>query len=340
MIKKILTFKSPWDDDGNIFSNKTKSNFEDKLKQLNLNFKDGNKILVVFIATILIFWLLSGFYQLKEGEEALVLRFGSINRIATAGLNYKLPSPIEEVIVEQVSQSKRLEIGYRSNGKRTKLNKIIPTESRMLTGDENIVELTCDVVWHIKDLSSYFLYVTNQSLTIKEVSESALREVIGRKKITAILSNKKQEIAQEIETLIQKISDFYQLGIKIDQVQLLKAEPPSEVIDAYRDVQTARADKERSINQAQSYWNDVLPKAKGEAARLNQEATGYKNERIAVAKGDTARFKAILSEYTNNKSITKKRLYLETMEHILINSQKVINSQGVFPHMSINRNNQ
>jgi membrane protease subunit HflK len=282
--------------------------------------------------------LASGVYEVKEGEEAIVIRFGKFVRKGSPGLNYRLPSPIETSVIEKVNQSRRIEIGYRSGvvsrGNNTPQREIA-LESTMLTGDENIAYLNCDVMWHIKNLEDYVFNVSNPEDTVKTTAESVIRDVIAKTPISSLLSSQKQEIADKINELTQKILDQYKIGVEVDQVQLLKAEPPSEVIDAYRDVQTSKADKEREINQAQAYNNDVLPRARGEAAKLLQEAEGYKQEIISTAEGDTQRFNAVLTQYQNAKQVTRDRLYLETMIDVLQGADKVITSSDVLPHMKI-----
>lgn len=336
-LTRILSFKSPWDDqNGDVFNKKRQSPFKEfNFDNMNFGFPFNRKTLQLFLAIIVGVWLLSGLYQVKEGEEAIVLRFGAVARKATPGLNYRLPTPIESTLIEKVNQSRRIEIGYRSSGKKGESTKQVPAESMMLTGDENIVELTIDIMWHIKDLSNYFLSVYNPEDTIKAVGESALREVIGQKKIASILSNQKQEIVNDIEKLAQKILDEYNIGVQIEQVQLLKAEPPAEVIEAYRDVQTARADKEKEINQAYAYRNDVLPKARGAAEKMIQEAESYKKETVSYAEGNIKRFRSVLAEYFHNKQGVKDRIYLDTMEIVLKSNGKIITNQGLLPHMSL-----
>lgn len=336
------SMRSPWDDLGsqeNIFTKKRKGQFNFDKFQFNFS---GKSVILVVIA-FLVLWLANGFYKVEEGEEAAIIRFGKFNRKATSGLNYKLPSPIETVEIEKVAQSRRIEIGYRSNGKSRNnisgdLNKDkdISTESIMLTGDENIIELNLDVMWHISDLSDYLFKVTNPEETVKAVSESAIREVIGNIPIASVLSNQKQEIAEKTEKLIKQILEQYKIGVIIEQVKLLKAEPPKEVIQAYRDVQTAKADKEKEINEAQSYRNNILPKARGDAAKIYEESEGYKVEVIAKAEGDAARFNAIYEEYLLNKEVTRNRLYLDALKEILYQSDKVImGGDGVLPHMAV-----
>ena len=328
--------KSPWDDfeeEKNIYNRPLRSQF----KWNKFPFEFNSKLIPIFVLILFGFWLASGVYEIKEGEEAAITRFGRFVRKGFPGLNYHLPSPIESVIIEKVNQSRRIEVGYRSSG--TKANDItrsVVAESTMLTGDENIIELNCDVMWHINDLEKFIFNIINPEESVKTATESAIREIIANTPISSVLSNQKQEITDKIEELTQRILDQYNAGVSIEKVQLLKAEPPVEVIDAYRDVQTSKADKEREINQALSYNNDILPKARGEASKILQDAEAYRQETISRADGDSQRFIAIYQQYITNKQVMRDRLYLETMEEVLKGSNKVImGSSGVLPHMAI-----
>lgn len=351
MFKQIyaqIMKKSPWEDfdqdnektEYNIFTKPRKKNnfhFNDFYSKFSFN----NNVVILILLSLAAIWFASGIYEVKEGEEAAVMRFGKFVRKGSPGLNYHLPLPFEQVIIEKVNQSRRIEIGYRSSSSfRPNIGidntKTIVAESAMLTGDENIVALNCDVMWHISDLEKFIFNIVNPEESVKTAAESAIREVVGNTPISSILSDQKQEITNKIELLTQKILDQYKAGVNIEKVQLLKAEPPSEVIDAYRDVQTSKADKEREINQAQSYNNDILPKARGEAAKIVQEAEGYRQAIISRAEGDTKRFAAIYKQYLANKLLTKDRLYLESIEKVLEGTNKVIMStNGVLPHMAI-----
>ncbi|MCF8463096.1 MAG: FtsH protease activity modulator HflK [Rickettsiaceae bacterium] len=342
--------KSPWDNNysyDNKFPKFSNDFFKWKPDFLNA------KVIALILAGLSILWLLSGLYSVKEGEEALVIRFGAFNRKADTGLNYHLPMPFEQVIIEKVNKSRRIEIGYRSSESAGYKNlpnsednpeeriKSVPQESIMLSGDENILYLNCDVVWHIKNLYDYTFNVINPEHTIKLAVESSIREVIGKSYISSVLSSQKQEIADEIEQLAQKILDNYGAGVVIDKVQLLKAEPPSQVISYYRDVQTAKADREKLINQSYTYMNEVIPNARGDAVKIIQEAEAYKQEVIAKASGDGQRFTLVLQQYLTNKQLTQNRLYFETIQDILKGSNKtVIGSSQVLPHLPVTQKNQ
>lgn len=351
ILKMWVSLKSPWDDDSadekptdndNIFTRVRRKGNNSPLKDMKFNFNFTPNVLGLIVAGLALIWLASGIYEIKEGEEAIVVRFGKFVRKGTAGLNYRMPYPIEYSVIEKVNQSRRIEIGYRSgivSRGSTSATREMAIESTMLTGDENIAYLNCDVMWHINNLEEYVFNVLAPEETVKTAAESAIREVIGKTPIASVLSSQKQEIANKVAALTQKILDGYKVGVEIDQVQLLKAEPPSDVIDAYRDVQTSKADKEREINQAQAYNNDILPKARGDAAKLIQEAEGYKQEVISKAEGDASRFNAVLLQYQSAKQITKDRLYLDTVTEIMQGSNKVITSSGVLPHMAIKGQN-
>lgn len=333
--------KSPWDDDDNdeqeiIFPKKSKKrnskNFgEFKIPEFNpLDFKQ----LIYILLAGFVLYMLTGFYKVNEGEQAAILRFGKFVRVANPGLNYHLPYPVEQALIEPVNKSRRVEIGYRSSRFASNSDDV-NHESLMLTGDENIISLNSDVMWHIKDLESFLFNVASPIDAVKNAAESAIREVIGETPIASALSNEKQEIAEKIEKLLQKTLDSYNSGIEIELVNLLRAEPPLDVIDAYRDVQTSRADKERVINEAIAYNNDIIPKARGEAAKILEFAEGYKQEKISKAKGDSERFLAIYTQYVKQKQVTRDRLYLETMDTILKDVEKIVIGTKTLPHMAL-----
>lgn len=358
-VKKIIQFlfKSPWEDnrEDGAFDNKV-NDFYKKMKSFKLNPNNSYTAYFYLLLVAFALWLSSGIYIVKEGEEALVIRFGKYVAKTTPGLNYHLPYPLEEVIIERVNKSRRIEIGYRSNlvdkgyskmDSRNNTNRDFVlrdsagkkplSESIMLTGDENIVDLSCDVMWSIKNLEDFTFSVFNPEETVRAVSESVIRDVISQVPIIGVLSNQKQQISAQVEEMIQKILDQYQLGINLEKVELLTVEPPVEVIDSYRDVQTARADKEREINQAYSYSNDVLPKARGDAIKILQEAEAYKQETVAKAEGETKRFLALLPEFERNRDLMIHRLHYDTAEYILKkNANKIVmNNNNLLPHLPI-----
>ncbi|AIL65485.1 Modulator of FtsH protease HflK [Rickettsiales bacterium Ac37b] len=291
--------------------------------------KGGGKVFLLIVLVVLLAWLSSGFYNVEQGEQAIVLRFGKFVRLAMPGLNYHIPDPIEKVIKQRVERIESEEIGSRSaqtDGIYIQRNtpRQVPEESLMLTGDENLVDVNFIVQWKIRDIKQYIFNVLKPRDAVKSAAESAMRDVIGNTPIVVAQTQGRSVVETRVRELLQHMLDIYQAGIEIVNVRLLKVEPPSEVIDAFRDVQTARADKEREINQAQAYQNDIMPRAKGEAAMIIQEAEAYKQQVIAVATGEVSRFNALYKQYQGAQQLTRKRLYIEAMENILQSTNKII----------------
>ncbi len=315
---------------------------QDKLKQILSDGGDNNGKGIALVLTIIaLLWLSSGIYFVKADEQGVVLRFGQYDRTTGSGLNYHLPYPIESVRTPRVTAINRVEVGFHSGSsyQSSKNGDSIPEEGLMLTGDENIIDVNFEVQWKISDAPGFLFNVRNPEDTVKAVAESAMREVIGKDKIATVLAEGKLQVELDTKKLIQETLDSYKSGIEVITVNLLKADPPAQVIDAFRDVQTARADLETARNQAEAYRNDILPKARGQAQQMILEAEGYKQEVIARAEGEASRFMAIYSEFRQSRDITKKRMYLETMEEILQGMNKVIvegkSSQGVLPYLPL-----
>jgi len=316
---------------------------QEKLKEIFQSGGSGNgKTISLITAIIALLWLSSGIYFVKADEQGVVLRFGQYTRTTVSGLNYHLPYPIESVRTPRVTAINRMEIGFHSGGtvRSSKNNDgSIPEEGLMLTGDENIVDINFEVQWKISDAPKFLFNVRNPEDTVKAVSESAMREIIGKNLIATVLAEGKSQVETGAKKLIQETLDSYKSGIEIVTVNLLKADPPAQVIDAFRDVQTARADLETARNQAEAYRNDIIPKARGSAQQMILEAEGYKQEVIARAEGEASRFLAIYNEFRQARDVTKKRMYLETMEDILQGMNKIIvegkGSQGVMPYLPL-----
>jgi len=329
--------------------NRETPDFNDFLQKLQDKFKQnftkgkGNSSRGIGLAllVLLAIYLLSGFYKVEPEEKAVIMRFGQFNRIADSGLNYHLPEPFEEVIKEGVTRINRVEVGFRSTGtSHQRAQQDLPEESLMLTGDENIVDINFEVQWRISDIRKFIFNLRNPEDTVKSAAESAMREVIGRNLIASALAEGRLGIEQQTQVLLQHILDSYDVGVELVTVRMLKVDPPTEVIDAFRDVQTARADKERAQNEAEAYRNDIIPRARGEAERIEQEAEGYKQQIVAGAQGDSSRFLAIYDKYKNAKEVTKRRMYLETMQEILDGMNKIIldkgGNSGAVPYLSLN----
>jgi membrane protease subunit HflK len=304
-------------------------------------FGTGTGIAVVVLA-VLVIWLASGFYRVLPDEVGVVLRFGAYNRTTQPGLNYHLPNPIETVLKPSVTRVNRTEIGYRSSeGPRGPATRQVPEEALMLTGDENIVDINFTVFWVIKDARAYLFNIRDPELTVKSGAESAMREVIGETPIAQALSEGRAKIENDTKNLLLSILNSYNAGIEITQVQLQKVDPPAEVIDAFRDVQAALADRERLRNEAEAYRNDIIPRARGDAVRIKQEAEAYRQEIIARSQGDADRFLSVYRAFKSAQDVTIQRLYLETMEAVLKGSSKVIidksaqGGAGVIPYLPL-----
>jgi len=286
-------------------------------------------------------WLSTGFYTVKTDEQGVVLRFGKFSEITQPGLNYHLPYPIESVLTPAVTNVNRVDVGFRpfTDVRNPDRTQDVPQESLMLTGDENIVDVDFSVFWRIKDAPAFLFNMANAPENVKAVAQSAMREVIGRMQITPILTEARSQIEQDVMLLTQQVLDTYHAGIQISQVQLQKVDPPIAVIDAFRDVQAARADLERQRNEAEAYANDIIPRARGEAAQIEQDAQAYMQQTIAEAEGDAQRFTAVYTQYEKAKEVTKKRIYLETMEKLLAGMNKVVitdpKGSGIVPYLPL-----
>src|ERR1700722_4768567 len=291
-----------------------------KLRALTPGNLGGRGIaLIALIAVVL--WGFSGFFRVEPDELGVVLRFGKFPREVSPGLNYHLPYPIETALTPPALRINKIDIGMRpvEDMRRGTTVREVPEESLMLTGDENIVDVDFSVLWKIKPtgVGDYLFNIQNPEGTVKAVAESAMREVVGRSEIQPILTGARQTIETAVQDLMQKTLDHYGAGILVQQVQLQKVDPPGQVIDAFRDVQAARADLERAVNESQTYANRVVPEARGNVAKITQAAEAYKSQTVAEATGQTSRFLKIYEEYKKAPDVTRERMYLETMERVL-----------------------
>ena len=304
----------------------------------------GNRKIIGLIAIVVVgLWFASGFYRVASDEQGVVLRFGEVIRTSAPGLHYHLPGPIETVETPKVTRINRVDIGFRGVselGRRTATARDVPEESLMLTGDENIVDIDFTVFWVIKDAQAFLFNIAGQEENVKAMAESAMREVIGRTAIQQSMSEGRAKVEIDTRELAQNILDGYDAGITITEVKLQMVDPPLAVIDAFRDVQRARADMERLRNEAEAYANDIIPRARGEAEKMRQEAEAYKEEVVKEAEGDAERFLSVYRQYVLAKGVTTRRIYLETMERIFNGAQKVIIDQpkggsGVVPYLPL-----
>jgi len=274
-------------------------------------------------------WLASGIYRVQTDEQGVVLRFGAFNRTTLPGLNYHLPWPIEHVVTPAVTRINRIEIGYRSIGatqsdSSAQNRREVPEESLMLTGDENIIDINFAVFWKIANAFDYLFNIRNPDVVVKAVAESSMREVIGRTPIQPALTELRAQIENDVLHQTQQIMDNYKAGIEITQVQLQKVDPPADVVESFLDVQRANTDAERVRNEAQAYANDIVPRARGDAARIVAEGQGARQASIAQATGQTQRFLSVLAQYRLAKDVTLQRLYIETMQDILTHSPTLV----------------
>jgi membrane protease subunit HflK len=305
----------------------------------------GKGIALIALAAMLI-WGFSGFFRVDPDELGIVLRFGKYVRDAKPGLNYHLPYPVESALTPKVTRVNRIDIGMRSPDdlRRGGAGRDVPEESLMLTGDENIVDVDFSVFWLIKPdgAGDYLFNIQQPEGTVKAVAESAMREVIGHSEIQPILTGARATIETAVQELMQKTLDHYSAGIQVTQVQLQKVDPPAQVIDSFRDVQAARSDAERAQNEAQTYANRVVPEARGRAAQITQAAEAYREQTVAEATGQTSRFLKVYDEYKKAPSVTRERMYLETMERLFNGTDKIImdsgsgGQSGVVPYLPLN----
>jgi membrane protease subunit HflK len=319
-----------------------------RLKALIPGGAGSRRGLVLIVLAAVAVWLATGFFRVQPNQQAIQLVFGKpFGKPVEPGLHYNLPSPIGEVVVIDVQDQRRLVLGGRgaqSSGPQTATRggaRPAARENLMLTGDENIVDIEFAVLWQINDIARYAFDVRNPAQNVRDAAEAAMREVIGRSNLQYAQTDGRSRIEQDAKALLQRILDDYGLGVRIANVQLLRVDPPDEVIASFRDVQAARADKEKSINEANTYRNQVLPRAKGEAAAIEQRGEAYKAEIVARASGDAQRFDQVYEQWSRAKDITTERLYLDTMEQVLRGVNKVMidrtasGAAGVVPYLPL-----
>ncbi len=351
--------QGPWGQGGGN-RNQGNSEFDEMLKAFDKFFGrfggssnggGGRVFMSLVVIGILLVWLSSGFYRVQPDEHGVILRFGEWSRTQTEpGLGYHLPWPVETVYTPNVTFQRRIEVGFRGNISTARRNQVtyssvkdIPQESLMLTGDENIIDIDFVVVWSVKDAKDFLFNVRDPEGTIKKVAESTMREVIGQTDIQPALTQARTNIEDRTKDLMQKSLNSYMAGVAIEKIQLQKVDPPEAVVDAFNEVQRARADRERLRNEAEAYRNDILPKARGRAEELFQQAEAYREKVVSEAEGDAERFLSIYKAYSKAKDVTAKRLYLETMEEIFEQSNKYIvddkiGGSGLVPYLPVNNN--
>lgn len=295
----------------------------------------------LIILILLVIWLLSGLYQIQPSEQGVVTRFGAYAYTTDAGLHYHLPYPIENVIKVNTTRERSINLGIAENYRNSAKSF---TESHMLTGDENIVDINLTVVWRIKDAKDYLFSMRSPDTTVQVAAQSVLREIVGQSEMQPIITGDRGKVEDETKEELQKVLNEFNSGIEIVRVKLQKADPPKQVVDAFNEVQRAKADMERFKNEAEAYRNEIIPKARGEAAQKLQDAEAYKAAVVNKAKGEADRFNSVYKAYTMGKNVTAKRMYLETMEDVIKQSDKVIidpsaKGSNVLPLLPLNNLN-
>ncbi|WP_370261431.1 FtsH protease activity modulator HflK [Limnobacter sp.] len=283
------------------------------------NMEGAGKGLTAIIGIAAVIWLASGFYIVQEGREAVVLQFGKYSHTAMPGFQWRMPYPIQSHEIVNSSQVRIIEVGYR-NEVRSKVLR----EALMLTEDENIIDIQFAVQYRLSDAGAYLFNTADPDETVKMAAETAIREVVGRNKMDFVLYEGREQIALNTQEVIQQILDKYQTGILVSSVTVQNVQPPEQVQAAFDDAVKAGQDRERLKNDGQAYANDVIPRARGNAARLIEEANGYRETVVAQAEGDAARFKAVLTEFEKAPKVTRERMYVDTMQEIYSNVTKVI----------------
>ena len=273
----------------------------------------------MIVAGIVFLWAISGFFIVQEGQTAVVTTFGKYGHTTLAGFNWRWPYPIQAHEIVNVSQVRTIEVGYRGNVKNKQAK-----ESLMLTDDENIVDIQFAVQYKLKNAADWIFNNRDQEEMIRQVSETAIREVVGRNKMDYVLYEGREQVALDVGRLMQQILDHYQSGVYVANVTMQGVQPPEQVQAAFDDAVKAGQDRERQKNEGQAYANDVIPKARGAASRLQQESEAYRSRVVASAEGDASRFKQILAEYQKAPAVTRDRMYIETMQAIFSSTTKVM----------------
>jgi modulator of FtsH protease HflK len=301
-------------------------------------FGSGRSLTLIAIVAVIL-WMLSGIYVVEPYEQGVEMRFGKWTDTTGPGLHFNWPTPIGSVETPRVTVTNRVEVGFRTAADGARGRDIAP-ESLMLTGDENIIDIQFVVFWKIRDAGKFLFNIYDPEGSVHSVAEAAMREIVGQAPFEYVRTQGRSDVQDQAKILIQRVLDAYGAGIEVINVELQKVDPPAEVIEAFRDVQAARADKEKSINEAQAYYNEVTQRAEGQAQEIIKQAEGYKEEKIAIAKGDAQRFISVYDEYAKAKDLTKRRIYLETMEQVLKDIDKILidNDGGgdAVPYLSLN----
>ena len=300
----------------------------------------SSKGIIVAILVAIIAWGFTGWYRVQTNQQGVVLQFGKWVSTTEPGLHWHLPYPIETVLLPEVTSVQQIDIGFRFIGdRRSGQKRTLPEESLMVTGDQNIIEIQFTVQWRIADAGLYLFRIRDPEQTVKIAAESAMREIIGRTDILPALGEARGQVETDTRILLQATLDEYEAGIEITGLVLQQVQPPAPVIDAFNDVQRALQDRDRLKKEAEAYQRDIIPRARGEAVRMIQEGTAYKERLVQEAEGEAQRFLEVYQAYKINPEVTRRRMYLETIQKVLTNTDKVImegGGQGVVPYLPLN----
>ena len=347
----------PWGSGGNNPWGGGSSNnqdFEDSIKKAKERFNKmklgGPRNFSIFVIVLILIWLATGFYRVEPDEQGIELLFGKWNGATTQpGLHYFFPTPIGSTITPKVEVIRKINVGYRTAtdlgfASNSNAERKVSEESLMLTGDQNIADVNFTVLYKIKDAGLFLFELRNPESTVKDMSESVMREVVGQRDLQFLLTEGRQEVEQVVRIALQDILDFYESGVLIQSIQLQSVDPPDQVIDAFDEVQRARQDKEKLVNEANSYLNKIVPNARGEAAKLIQEATAYKEQVVKQAEGVAQNFIDVYNSYIEAPEVTKRRILLETLGEVLEGPNKIIldgtdSGSGVVPYLPLNELN-
>ena len=352
-VNKNNNDNNPWESGGNNpwgGGSSGNKDLEDSIKKAKEKFGKfkigGPRNISILIIVALIIWLATGFYRVEPDEQGIELLFGKWNQVTTEpGLHYFFPTPFGKTMTPKVESIRKINVGYRSASElgfsSNSSDRNVLEESLMLTGDQNIVDVNFTVLYKIKDAGKFLFKLRNPETTVKDMSESVMREIVGQRDLEFLLTGGRQEVEQVVRSDLQDILDEYESGILVQSIQLQSVNPPALVIDAFDEVQRARQDKEKLVNEANSYMNKIVPNARGDAAKLVQEATAYKEQVIKQAEGVAQNFIDVYNSYKTTKYVTRQRIYLETLTEVLEGPNKIIldstgEGQGVVPYLPIN----
>ena len=352
-VNKNNNDNNPWESGGNNpwgGGSSGNKDLEDSIKKAKEKFGKfkigGPRNISILIIVAVIIWLATGFYRVEPDEQGIELLFGKWNQVTTEpGLHYFFPTPFGKTMTPKVESIRKINVGYRSASElgfsSNSSDRNVLEESLMLTGDQNIVDVNFTVLYKIKDAGKFLFKLRNPETTVKDMSESVMREIVGQRDLEFLLTGGRQEVEQVVRSDLQDILDEYESGILVQSIQLQSVNPPALVIDAFDEVQRARQDKEKLVNEANSYMNKIVPNARGDAAKLVQEATAYKEQVIKQAEGVAQNFIDVYNSYKETKYVTRQRIYLETLTEVLEGPNKIIldstgEGQGVVPYLPIN----